>query len=120
MDPNLAYLGAVDAMTTVYIIHGAHKPWEHPNVAFDSTPFEIDSGVTIRRLLQRLGVPAGKGICETVPVGNGYWVQADSYVPINRETLAEQFRNISMNETCDQTLADVGWEGKAVWLVLWE
>ena len=106
-------------MTTVNIIHGAHKPWEHPNVTFESTPYEIDSGVTIRTLIKRLGIPPGSGVCESVPVGNGYWLQASSYVPINRDALGEQLRDATLQETCDQTLAEAGWEGKTVWLLLW-
>ena len=119
MDPNMQYLGGPAAMTTVMIVHGSFKPWDNPGVSFEHSCYEIDSLVTIRNLCDRLGIPPGQGVCECIAVGNGHWIKADEYVPMDRSGLPEQFRNAVLEETCDKTLEEVGWEGKIVWLLLW-
>ena len=131
-DEHMQYLGPDSVMTTINLIHGDHRPWEHPKVLFDFSTYEIDSAVSIRTLIKRLGLPEGFGVCESVELGNGTWIQADSYVPVDRKAFVEQnkkafgqlsedaLKTLSLDESCDKMLEEVGWEGKVVWLLKWK
>ena len=132
MGSKMEYLGRDAEMTTVNMISHGHKPWEQPGEEFDFVAYEIDSGITIRTLIKRLVIPAGHGVCETVEIGNGHWLQADSYVPVDRDAFVAQTRaafaqlsedvlkGLTLGEKCDQTLEEAGWEGKVVWLTSWK
>ncbi|KAL6721229.1 hypothetical protein ACLMJK_000331 [Lecanora helva] len=109
-----SYLGSTDKVVTIHLVHKGVRPCDSPGgyhpYEFHFTKHKAPVDMTVRKLIEQLGCPAGahKGVTELILLGDDLFAAGDTFT--------------QGGETSKRTLEEVGWtaergEGKEVWLV---